>query len=346
MKNARLCIIFAVCAALLLFPQSVQAATFPVSAGQIQVVADNGEINTNDGLVGTARPVGTVIVQRTEKFVANYLFYVTGNAGDVVTVSLRCIRGQWTNLANTIFINGESTGRLSFTKSGLDFDISFELIRDCDYVPVNIGLYSTVVSHNQSQGLELARVGWDVDVISKSETNSLLDSVIEWLQSIGDDLQGLPDKISNFFSNLSSAISDQFTLLKNNIKGWFDDVGEWFSALGDRISDFFTNLGESISGFFEKLWNRIYWGNEAGESEYQPPVFSSSLDDVLDKIDEYIQQLDDTNQDIENAKNESISYVEQGTTVINTIFGVFPSVLIALIVFGVVFVFCRKVVGR
>ena len=346
MKKARLLIICAVCAALLLFPQTAQAATFPVSAGIIQVVADNGEVNTNDGRVGVALPVGTVIVQRTERLVANYPFYVTGNAGDVVTVSLRCIRGQWTQLANTIYVNGEGTGTLSFMKNGLDVEISFELIRDCDYSPVSMGVYSTVVSHNQSQGLELARVGWNVDVTSKSETNSLLDSVIEWLQSIGDDLQGLPDKISNFFSSLSSAISDQFTLLKNNIQGWFDDVGEWFSALGDRISDFFTSLGESISGFFEKLWNRIYWGNEAGESEYQPPVFSSSLDDVLDKIDEYIHQLDDTNQDIEDAKNESIGYVEQGTNVINTIFGVFPSVLIALVVFGVVFVFCRKVVGR
>lgn len=168
-----------------------------------------------------------------------------------------------------------------------------------------------------------------------TESGSLLNSIIEYIKEIFNSLKELPNKIQSFFTDL-----------KDNISAWFDDVGNWFVELGDKIKGFFSELSDNISGFFEKLWNKIWWGNENGESEYEPPTFSSGLTEILDKIDEYITSLEDTQTEIDNAKNNIVGYVEQGTSVINSVFGVFPTALTALVLFAIAFLFARKVVGR
>ena len=248
------------------------------------------------------------------------------NQGDILTV-------EWESSGGAFYFNhsylyysfggGASTlaGRTSSSGS-----YAIEVTQDCSYIEVRFYSNDVTILNNSSGVKPSTRFYFNCN-LEKQDT-SLLKRIVTALQE-------LPEKISDFFQNLIT-----------NIQNLFSNLSEWFTDLGDRISGFFTNLGDNISGFFEKLWNRIYWGNENGEAEYQPPVFSSSLDEALDKIDEYIAQLDDTNQEIENAKNTSIAYVEQGTTVINAVFGVFPSIVTALVIFGVVFIFCRKVVGR
>lgn len=338
---------FCICVALFLsFPLTSYAADIPVDSAEVQAEADNGEVNTNTGQNGYAIEFGTIIYGRVTEMTTNYEFTVTGNAGDVITIDATMIVGGFTGVTGTARLQNSFVDGSSVNINGNSFSLTVQLLTDVSEQTMNVSC--KLFPKGVKSGFEnlRARFGWRMSVTRTSETNGLLDTLIDWVEGIFDNLSDLPSKIGDFFTNLT-----------NSIKGWFEDVGDWFtdlgndlsawfSDLGDRISGFFTNLGNSISGFFEKLWNRIWWGNENGESEYQPPVFGTSLDEVLDTLDGYIQQLDDTNQQIEDSKNTSVQYVEQGTEVINTIFGVFPSILIALVVFGVVFIFCRKVVGR
>ena len=130
-------------------------------------------------------------------------------------------------------------------------------------------------------------------------------------------------------------ISDFFNKLFNDLGNWFDDVGNWF-----------TDLGNNISGFFEKLWNRIYWGNENGEAEYEPPVIDNKLNDVIDQLEEWQGNLKDTVDDINSAATNVSGYISTGTQLVNGVIGVGGVAFTALITFGIVFVLVRKVVGR
>ena len=327
------------------YPFSAYAGAGSFQSAEVQCKFDNDQVVSNSGRNGVAISLSPGIYSRMVDLTTNYTFLVTGDAGDTVTVTAS-IKGYVTRVTGTALVYSSGVANKTSTINGNTLKFSFELLSNCDKQPITVSCSMIVNSVDSSHGLSNAAFGWDMDLSVKSETNSMLSSISEWVEGIFDDIQDLPNKIGDFFSSLTSSLSswfddvgDWFTQLGNNIK-------EWFSDLGDRISGFFTNLGNSISGFFEKLWNRIYWGNENGEAEYQPPVFGSSLDDVLDTLDGYITQLDDTNDQIESATDTSVAYVEQGTTVINSVFGVFPSIVTALVIFGVVFIFCRKVVGR
>lgn len=266
------------------------------------------------------------------------------NAGDQITTFATSTLGGVAFTEGYYYVYEE--GSPSYTKlnvlSGDGIAVDYTVKTNCNSILFNF--YSTAIKHSGDTTTASTRL--KVTYNFSSADIGLLNSIIEYIKGIFSDLQDLPNKIGDFFTNLINNLKSFF----DNIGSWISELGtnikSWFSDLGDRISDFFTNLGDNISGFFEKLWNRIYWGNENGEAEYQPPVFGSSLDDVLDTLDGYITQLDDTNEQIENATNTSVAYVEQGTTVINSVFGVFPSIVTALVIFGVVFIFCRKVVGR
>lgn len=180
----------------------------------------------------------------------------------------------------------------------------------------------------------------------ETENSSFFGNVIEWFKKIGEwfsDLKiamsgffdGLGDRISGFFTNLGNSIKERFTDLKNNLKSFFDDVGDWFSTLGDKIS-----------GFFDKLWNRIWWGNEEGEAAYQKPVINNKMNDIISTLQDYQTKLKGTIDTIDTASDDVSEYISTGTSLVNGIVGVAGAGFTALIVFGIVFVLVRKVVGR
>ncbi|MDE6506139.1 MAG: hypothetical protein K2K71_02620 [Eubacterium sp.] len=203
-----------------------------------------------------------------------------------------------------------------------------------------------------------------ISINSDNKSTGLLNSVVSWLKSIIQSIKELPNSIGNFINSLGDKISGFFTNLTNNLKTWFDNIGKWFTDLGNNIKQWFTNLtnnlktwfdnvgkwftdlGNNIKSWFNALFNKLWWGNENGESEYTPPVFSSGLMDVLDTIAEYCDSLDSTLAQIDSASVSASEYIIQGTSVINSVLGVLPSAVLVLITFGIVFIFSRKVVGR
>lgn len=240
--------------------------------------------------------------------------------------------GNGTNyIVNGSYKNGVST-------------FSFKSPKDFDSCTLTAYFQDFTFKSTSNPNAVIAFTSIDIEVNSVEE--GFWNTIFEWLKSIKDSITGIPDKIQSFFSDLKSSITSSF----NNLKQWVSDLGSqiggFFSSLGNSIKEWFTNLGDNISGFFEKLWNRIWWGNENGVSAYQPPVFSSGVLEVLNKLDDYYIQLDDTKLQIDNSKIVISDYVVSGTNIINEVFGVFPSILTAFVVFGIVFVFSRKVVGR
>lgn len=266
------------------------------------------------------------VINTSDLYGCSFEFVVNGSfsSDDVITINYSNTLGgfKFDTATCTVRENGNTTASIPLNSSSGTFSYTVE----SNVSHVNFDIYSEDITKSPTSTTPSTR--FKVTFSVETADQGLLKNIIELIKEI-------PTKIGDFFSNLIS-----------NLQNLFNNVGEWFTELGDKIRDFFTNLGNSISGFFEKLWNRIYWGNENGEAEYQPPVFGSSLDEVLDTLDGYITQLEDTNEQIESATDTSVAYVEQGTTVINSVFGVFPSIVTALVIFGVVFIFCRKVVGR
>ena len=298
------------------FPLTSYAGAGSFQSAEVQCKFDNNQVVSNSGRNGVAISLSPGIYSRMVDLTTNYTFLVTGDAGDTVTVTAS-IKGYVTRVTGTALVYTSGVANKTTTINGDTLKFSFELLSNCDKQPITVSCSMIVNSVDSSHGLSNAAFGWDMDLTVKSETNSMLSSISEWVEGIFDDIQDLPNKIGDFFSSLTSSLSSWF----DDVGDWFTQLGnnirEWFSDLGDRISGFFTNLGNSISGFFEKLWNRIYWGNENGESEYQPPVFSSSLGEAIDQIQSYITQLDNTYTQIDEAKTTTV-----------------------------VFIFCRKVVGR
>lgn len=169
----------------------------------------------------------------------------------------------------------------------------------------------------------------------KNFFHQLFERLTNGFEAIGSWFSDLGDKIGSFFINLINNIRSFFTDLKNNLKELFDNVGQWFQDIGDKIS-----------GFFEKLWNRIWWGNENGESEYQKPVINNKLNDILDKLQEYQDNLKSAISTINSASDDVAAYISTGTELVNGVIGVAGAGFTALIVFGIVFILVRKVVGR
>lgn len=186
-----------------------------------------------------------------------------------------------------------------------------------------------------------------------SAQNGFWDNVKNALSNILTWLKDIRDKIVNGFNDLGNSIVNQFNNLLNNLQKLFDEVTEWLFNCVDSIQDFmhnvgawFTNLGNTISGFFEKLWNRIWWGNENGESEYVKPTISNKLLDILATLQDYQEKLKSTIDTIGSAASDVANYISAGTSFVNGVVGVAGAGFTALIVFGIVFVLVRKVVGR
>ena len=111
---------------------------------------------------------------------------------------------------------------------------------------------------------------WDyIPITTESETNSILSSIIDYIQEIIVSLSELPDKIKSFFTDLKNNISawfddvgEWFNELGDKLKQWFDDVGEWLTQLGDNLKQWFDDVGNwfselftNISNFFTDLWD-------------------------------------------------------------------------------------------
>lgn len=138
--------------------------------------------------------------------------------------------------------------------------------------------------------------------------------------------------------------------LIQDIKDWFsnliESMGNFFTELANKISGFFTELGDKIGGFFTTLWNKIWWGNEAGESEYEPPDVGSKFDDVITSLNDWLSQLKGFSDTVDSQGDEVAGYISTGSDFATKFLTYAPAPILIFLTFGIVFVVVRKVVGR
>lgn len=133
---------------------------------------------------------------------------------------------------------------------------------------------------------------------------------------------------------------------------------------GNRVTKNLTSLKEQMFAYIDNSYGKLQQSVEQGSNDIQDNAnqntdkilnegsdtpayeFDSGLTDVLVKLDEYCNNLDDTLAQINTASDAVSEYLTIGSQMIEDTLGVFPSIFTALITFGIVFVFARKVVGR
>lgn len=323
------------------FPLNAFASDYTINNIYGMSHSDNGtEVFSNNIANGGTMSFSPAIAGRVEHFYVYVVFDLSqAKQGDQITLEATLTSGQINNISGSVIMSQGDYINSSITSfSNGKAKITGKVLQDIDSSQhIKVTMTLTVNSFDVVDGKH------DVDLSVRcrasaervSETTGLLNSIIEFVKGIFEKIGELPDKIGNFFNDL-----------KNNLSTWFSNIGNWFTELGDKISGFFVDIGDKISGFFEKLWNRIYWGNENGESEYEPPTFGEKFTEFLQKLEDYVKQLQQVQGNISDSKDEAVSYLSQGTTLINSVMGVFPSVLTAFVSFGLAFIFCRKVVGR
>lgn len=190
-----------------------------------------------------------------------------------------------------------------------------------------------------------------------------LEAIYERVGDVYTNVSAQGDRITNSLSSLKTQIQGYInsaeTTLISHIDNAYQHTADMFSILyrGDEthqaslsaiyaeiqgtkdvISDEGKKDRENADANTDKVLNE---GSDKPAYE-----FDSGLTDVLIKLDEYCTSLDDTLLQINNASNAVSEYLTIGTEMIESTLGVFPSIFIALITFGIVFVFARKVVGR
>lgn len=251
------------------------------------------------------------------------------------------------------YSNGVVTCESTFYNTGADYTVTVKLTNFVYSSSQTTNTYLKIESVSYS--IESEKTGFYNKVFSFF--SDLLSRLANWftelINSIKNGFNNLTSSISSFFDNLISEIQKKFNELALGLAQFFKDLKGWFDSLINKLQSWFDNvgywfvtIGDRIGEFFNKLWNRIWWGNENGESEYKKPVINNKLIDILKTLQEYQAQLQATIDTIGSAGAEVSAYISTGTQLVDGVVGVAGAGFSALIVFGIVFVLVRKVVGR
>lgn len=175
-----------------------------------------------------------------------------------------------------------------------------------------------------------------------SYVTSNYDKITEHHSSVMDTFTKLYTSgdysLYNIYSQViaeGNRVTKNLTSLKDQIFAYIDNT---FGTLQTSIQEGSANIQDNANHNTDKILNE---GSDTPAYE-----FDSGLTDVLVKLDEYCTSLDDTLLQINNASDSVSEYLTIGSQMIEDTLGVFPSIFTALITFGIVFVFARKVVGR
>lgn len=190
------------------------------------------------------------------------------NKGDVVSFDVQDLKPVWINKVNfnvymsVIIDNSETVFKRAhgLLADNQKVNTTYTFDRDCSASFKLQFDYSVFVIENTYEN-DYSWFGINASLNAKSETNGMLDKIIDFVKGIFENLKELPSKIGDFFSNLSTSlkqwfsdVGDWFSNLGDNLKQWFANVGDWFSSLGEKIGGFFTDIFDKIKDFFTNLF--------------------------------------------------------------------------------------------
>lgn len=233
-------------------------SVFPVTAlaNDVSISSIDGQSISDNNVTVDAKPVkngGTLnfspaIAGRVINFIVNVNVVLAGSTGDTISGRIDLYSSQITNMKGSfVFSNSYVSYVTGYVTNGT-LEFSTTLTMNCDnvVVPLSIKVSFFDVIDGQSDVDLSVRCVANID--RESENAGLLKKVLEWLQSIFDNLKEIPNKIGNFFSDL-----------KNNLSTWFSNVGNWFTELGEKISGFLLILAIKLADFLRN-YGIVYIG--------------------------------------------------------------------------------------
>lgn len=198
-------------------------------------------------------------------------------------------------------IDGNTLGELctdfTFTPNGRTYSISCKDIEvPCDtyylgfyvyfyYSASDDGLDSYMgEDYVSTKTLGLANSKMNISETLYSETNGLLDTIIQWLTSIRDNIVNLPSLIANaikgFFDNIVNAITNMVSALQEKLQSVLDGIVNKLTDLGnfliDGIKGLFVPDSDTLAAEKDK-WDELL------ESRF------GALYEVIALIDDYAQ---------------------------------------------------------
>ena len=132
--------------------------------------------------------------------------------------------------------------------------------------------------------------------------------------------------------------------------GMFNQVGEWIFNMGveikNEISIQMTAVTNSINDMKEAVTGKLDDIINAGDNNPDLAINTEFLDEVRSFMTDTENTLNDFRSSMTKAGDDAKVYVSQGTAVFNNVMGTFPPIVIAFMVFAVVFIVVRKMLGR
>lgn len=257
-----------------------------------------------------------------------------------------------------------------------------EVFCDVNFVLSQLGVSSNnniyLCIESQLGSVNASGFAWQfspIELTNLDDNTGLFNSILEWLQNIRNNIvdgfgntvssvstgfSNLTSSLSTFFSNLSTSISNGLTAVKNGINDKLESVKTAINNKIDSIQTWFINLGDRINEFFEKLKNYLLYFRHPvtlvngvpvdsnGNSIYTNP-FSSKLNNVKSTVDGWIDSINDFIETIDESADNVSQHLSVFKNVINRFFAAGntgPALMLGIVVFGVVFVIIRKIIGR
>ena len=256
--------------------------SFPLVAladNDVSVSSIEGTSLSDNNVTVQAKPVkngqalnfSPAIAGRVTQFIINVNVVIAGSTGDTISGKIDLYSSQITNMKGSFIFKNDYVNYVTGYIQNGSLEFTTQLTMNCDNVTVPISLrvnFFDVVDSQHDVDLSVRVVA---DIQRESETSGLLKKVLDWLQSIFDNLKELPNKISTFFTNLS-----------NSLKQWFADVGNWFSNLGENLKQWFTNLGDNLRQWFANVGD---WFSSLGEK------IGGFFTDIFNKIKDFFTSL-------------------------------------------------------
>lgn len=268
----------------------------------------------------------------------------------------------------------------SYNQLVTDFD--FVVPYNCDNLYVQIiqtDFSYSLPASDLSLTFGLKSISYSVESETSSSISELRDYIyklyVDTVTTVNDRYNSIMDYISSSFLNFDSRVKQYFSDSKNYVHNEISALQLYFNdkltALWNHEDEIKDELSSLLSAYSEEIQanadknsqneidnanqnsqNEIDNANQNhdeimnGDKEYDEYEFSSGLTDVLASVEEYADSLDNTLTQINEASNSASEYISQGTEVVESVFGVFPAMITVLVMFGIVFIFARKVIGR
>lgn len=240
-------------------------------------------------------------------------------------------------------INGTGAKKISINFKAPDFATSDTSIR----IECSIGEAYHYGEAGQNAGFLLSK---DIGFNDNTDNPGWLGKILEKFTALGD-------RISGFFSNLTSSISDFFSSLGDRISGFFTDLKDNLTEKFNNLKQWFIDLGNSIGEFFEMLKNYLLYFQHPvtldkdgvpigadGKPVYTNP-FASKIEQFKETVNGWLQQIKDFVSHIDSSGASVSSYIKNGSSIVSGVLTAVP-ILTAVLTFALVLLVVRKVVGR